>query len=134
MLGVVAPTGGTRAGRMGVVIADPLLVLEAGAQPDGALALTATGWPGVRDPDVLRAQLLDWLSQYANPGTRRTYAYALGLPVDWVDAIGAPPAPSRPGAARRPPPAGQGPLHGLAWFRWCAAHGLDPRAATSAHV
>ncbi|MBW0118143.1 integrase, partial [Pseudonocardia sp. KRD-169] len=38
-------------------------------------------WPGVADPDALRSQLLDWLSQYANPGTRRTYAYALGLPV-----------------------------------------------------
>ncbi len=31
---------------------------------------------------------MDWLSQYANPGTRRTYAYALGLPIGWVDAIG----------------------------------------------
>jgi site-specific recombinase XerD len=25
-------------------------------------------------------------------------------------------------------------LHHLAWFRWCAARGLDPRAATATHV
>ena len=44
-------------------------------------------WPGVADPDALRAQLTDWLAQYANTGTRRTYAYALGLPIAWVDLI-----------------------------------------------
>ena len=89
-------------------------------------------WPGVPDPDALRAQLLDWLSQYANAGTRRTYAYALGLPVAWVDAL----AGSSPGtpAAHRPPPAAPGPLHHLAWFRWCAARGRDPRAATGGEV
>jgi hypothetical protein len=31
-------------------------------------------WPGVADAQVLRAQLLDRLSQYANAGTRRTHA------------------------------------------------------------
>lgn len=85
-------------------------------------------WPGVADPDRLRAQLLDWLSQYANSGTRRTYAYTLGLPIDWV-------APTTAGTtARRPPPAPLGRLHDLAWFRWCARRGLDPRDATGAEV
>lgn len=85
-------------------------------------------WPGVDDPDQLRAQLLDWISQYANAGTRRTYAYALGLPTHWIDPTA--PAP----AARRPPAAAAGPLHDLAWFRWCARRRLDPRAATGADV
>lgn len=89
---------------------------------------TEQEWPGVDDPDALRAQLLDWIGQYANPGTRRTYAYALGLPVSWVD-----PAPA-PSATRRPPAAATGPLHDLAWFRWCARHRLDPRAATGTEV
>lgn len=88
----------------------------------------STDWPGVADPDALRAQLLDWLSQYANPGTRRTYAYALGLPIAWVDPIGP------PTTNRRPPPAAPGSLHDLAWFRWCARRGLDPRAATTGDV
>ena len=78
---------------------------------------------------ALRAQLADWLSQYANAGTRRTYAYALGLPVAWVD----PTAGHRRGRPPRPPPP-PGPLHHLAWFRWCAARDLDPRAATATHV
>jgi site-specific recombinase XerD len=85
-------------------------------------------WPGVADPEVLRAQLLDWLSQYANAGTRRTYGYALGLPVAWVDPAAGMPRPGGPPAA---PP---GPLHDLAWFRWCARRTLDPRDATAAHV
>lgn len=92
----------------------------------------AGGWPGVADPDVLRAQVADWLGQYANAGTRRTYAYALGLPIEWADALGGrSPAPA---AARRPPAADPGPLHALAWFRWCAGRSLDPRAATGTDV
>lgn len=87
------------------------------------------GWPGVDDPDTLRAQLADWFSQYANAGTRRTYAYALGLPVAWVDPVDADPAPGR-----RPPAAPPGPLHDLAWFRWCARIRLDPRDASGTHV
>jgi site-specific recombinase XerD len=75
----------------------------------------------------LREQIAEWLSQYANAGTRRTYAYALGLPVAWVDPAAAP-------ARGRPPAAAPGPLHHLAWFRWCAARDLDPRAATATHV
>jgi site-specific recombinase XerD len=90
-------------------------------------------WPGVADPDALRAQLAEWLSQYANAGTRRTYAYALGLPVAWVDLIGGLPATEKP-AGSGPPPAPRGPLHHLAWFRWCAARALDPRAATGRDV
>ena len=72
---------------------------DEGAPPD----LQAGDWPGVADPDALRAQLADWLAQYANAGTRRTYAYALGLPVAWVDLIGGVPAPAKP--ATTPPPA-----------------------------
>ncbi len=99
----------------------------------GALAvlesLPAQEWPGVADPEVLREQIADWLSGYANSGTRRTYAYALGLPVEWVD-----PRPAGPSGARTPPPAAPGPLHGLAWFRWCAGRGLDPRSAGARDV
>ena len=86
-------------------------------------------WPGVEDPDRLRGQLLGWLDQYANAGTRRTYAYALGLPVDWVDPLAA-----RAGDGARPPAARPGPLHHLAWFRWCARRGLDPRDAAATDV
>ena len=107
---------------------------DEGAPPD----LQAGDWPGVADPDALRAQLADWLAQYANAGTRRTYAYALGLPVAWVDLIGGVPAPDDPAVAKpassSPPPAARGPLHHLAWFRWCAARALDPRAATGRDV
>lgn len=76
----------------------------------------------------MRSQLGEWLTQYSNAGTRRTYAYALGLPIAWVDAAAEPPK------GARPPAASPGPLHQLAWFRWCAGRGLDPRAATAAHV
>ncbi|MBN9102052.1 MULTISPECIES: tyrosine-type recombinase/integrase [unclassified Pseudonocardia] len=102
--------------------ADALAVFESLPAP-----VEPVDWPGVDDPDALRAQLADWFSQYANAGTRRTYAYALGLPVSWVDRA---PVPS----ARRPPAAPAGPLHDLAWFRWCARIPLDPRAATGTHV
>lgn len=101
---------------------DALAVLESLPAP-----VEPADWPGVDDPDVLRAQLGDWFSQYANAGTRRTYAYALGLPVEWVDPVDA-----RPG--RRPPAAPPGALHDLAWFRWCARIPLDPRHATGTHV
>jgi len=33
-----------------------------------------------------------------------------------------------------PPPAPRGRFRHLHWFRWCASHGADPRAATSQHV
>ncbi|MBC8091110.1 MAG: integrase, partial [Pseudonocardia sp.] len=98
--------------------ADALAVFESVA-PDG-------DWPGVSHPDEFRAQLADWFSQYANVGTRRTYAYALGLPVEWVSPV----ATAKPG----PPPGPKGLLHDLAWFRWCARRDLDPRAATAADV
>ena len=107
---------------------DAVAVWEALAAEAVPPDLHAGDWPGVADPDALRAQLADWLAQYANAGTRRTYAYALGLPVAWVDLIGGVPAPAK--AATTPPPAPRGPLHHLAWFRWCAARALDPRAAT----
>jgi site-specific recombinase XerD len=109
--------------------ADALAVLESLGEPRSpALPGDESEWPGVADPEVLRAQLLDWLAQYANAGTRRAYAYALGLPIAWVD-----PAPDRPRGAG-PPTARPGPLHDLAWFRWCARRTLDPRDATAAHV
>src|SRR5215212_9654432 len=96
---------------------EPLAVLEALADHRSpaapvSLASRVSDWPGVADPEGLRAQLIDWLGQYANAGTRRTYAYALGLPIAWVDAIGGvPPAGAGRGA---PPPAPAGPLHDLA--------------------
>jgi site-specific recombinase XerD len=109
--------------------ADPLAVLESlGGHRSPALPGDESEWPGVADPEVLRAQLLDWLSQYANAGTRRTYAYALGLPISWIDAT------ARTSGGSRPPAAPPGPLHDLAWFRWCARHTLDPRDATAGHV
>lgn len=118
---------------------DPgLAVLEAlGAEQSRAVEAagpSAGDWPGVPDPDALRAQLADWLGQYANAGTRRTYAYALGLPIAWVDAIGGPGAARPTTVGGTPPPAPHGPLHHLAWFRWCAHRALDPRAATGRDV
>jgi site-specific recombinase XerD len=107
---------------------DPLTVLEALPRPPALPERHDDQWPGVADPEALRAHLLDWLAQYANAGTRRTYAYALGLPVDWVD----PRPPARAGA--RPPAAAPGPLHHLAWFRWCATRRLDPLTTTTSHV
>src|SRR5690606_14253916 len=108
-----------------IMTADALAVLES-VDDHHAPALRGDEfeWPGVADPEVLRAQLLDWLAQYANAGTRRTYAYALGLPIAWVD-----PTPHRDDRGR-PPAAPPGRLHALAWFRWCARRGLDPRSAT----
>ncbi|OZM78314.1 tyrosine-type recombinase/integrase [Pseudonocardia sp. MH-G8] len=109
---------------------DPLAVLEAVRHRSPAvrpLVPDESVWPGVADPETLRDQLLDWLSQYANAGTRRTYAYALGLPITWIDPAA---APERPG----PPAAPPGPLHDLAWFRFCARRALDPRDATAGHV
>ena len=50
------------------------------------------------------------------------------MPIAWVDPAAA------PTTGTRPPPAAPGPLHHLAWFRWCARHDLDPRAATATHV
>ncbi|TCK24320.1 site-specific recombinase XerD [Pseudonocardia endophytica] len=89
-------------------------------------------WPGVDDPDALRALVARWLAGYGSAGTRRTYAYALGLPVSWADAVtGAEPGDT---GGARPPAAPRGRLHHLAWFRWCAARALDPRRATGAHV
>jgi site-specific recombinase XerD len=104
------------------VTADALAVLESLHGPEDP-----DGWPGVADPDALKAQLAAWFGQYANAGTRRTYAYALGLPVAWVD-------PAVRARGQRPPAAAAGPLHDLAWFRWCARRRLDPRDATAAHV
>jgi site-specific recombinase XerD len=115
-----------------------LVVWEALDAEATAPELRDDDWPGVADPGALRAQLADWLAQYANAGTRRTYAYALGLPLAWVDLIGGIPAPDDPAVAKpagsSPPPAARGPLHHLAWFRWCAARTLDPRAATGRDV
>lgn len=111
------------------VTSGALAVLESLPAEQGA----ADEWPGVADPDVLRAQIADWLSGYANPGTRRTYAYALGLPIAWADPAAPGPEGSGP-ARRRPPPAAAGPLHDLAWFRWCARRGTDPRAAVTRDV
>jgi site-specific recombinase XerD len=110
-----------------------LVVWEALGSGPAAPDLLDGDWPGVADPDEFRSQLADWLAQYANAGTRRTYAYALGLPIAWVDLIGGAPPPERK-TGPTPPAAPRGPLHHLAWFRWCAARALDPRAATGREV
>lgn len=91
-------------------------------------------WPGVVDPEVLREQVADWLTQYANAGTRRTYAYALGLPIEWVDSLGLSASAEKTQTPGQAPGGKTGPLHQLAWFRWCASRGLDPRAATGTEV
>ncbi|MFC4851979.1 tyrosine-type recombinase/integrase [Actinophytocola glycyrrhizae] len=111
-------------------------------------------WPGVDRPAELLTRIAEWLGGYGNRATRRTYAEGLGLPVtavdirdwltdperdDWAVAItryaavvGA--TPDRPAARHTPPPAPRGRFRHLHWFRWCATHGVDPRAATSTHV
>jgi site-specific recombinase XerD len=114
------------------VTADALAVLES-LPRDLPAVVDEREWPGVDDPETLRAQIADWLAQYANAGTRRTYALALGLPAAWADALGGV-ITARDDDRRRPPAAAPGPLHGLAWFRWCAARGQDPRRATAADV
>jgi site-specific recombinase XerD len=138
-----------------------LVVLEAArraqdeARESDQIVVAEGTWPGVDDPETLREQVADWLSQYANAGTRRTYGYALGLPIAWVDELilgeSAPRSsdagPSAAdelggaGARRADSTAGggsgarrEGPLHDLAWFRWCAGRGMDPRAATGREV
>jgi site-specific recombinase XerD len=124
---------------------DPLVVLEAIRRAPATIEVADDeDWPGVENPAELQEQIADWLSQYANAGTRRTYAYALGLPPTWVDAVGGPggepPGPTPPGVAvsprgaSTPPKAALGVLHQLAWFRWCAGRGLDPRAASGTEV
>ena len=109
----------------------PLVLLEA-LRPTTAPtpALRTEDWPGVDDPEQLKLQIADWLSQYANPGTRRTYAYALGLPTAWVDPVAEADGPSAGG----PPVGAEGPLHQFAWFRWCAGRGIDPRSVTGTDV
>lgn len=124
-----------------------LVVLEAAqrareeARENDQIVAAEGTWPGVEDPETLREQVADWLSQYANAGTRRTYGYALGLPIAWVDLVvgedlggerantSATGGLGGTGGSRR-----EGPLHDLAWFRWCAGRGMDPRAATGREV
>ncbi|WBQ01874.1 tyrosine-type recombinase/integrase [Kribbella sp. CA-293567] len=92
----------------------------------------AADWPGVENPAELQAQIADWLTQYANAGTRKTYGYALGLPAAWVDDLAG--GIGRESTAGGPPGGRPGVLHHLAWFRWCASRGMDPRAATGNEV
>ncbi|MEV6413702.1 tyrosine-type recombinase/integrase [Kribbella sp. NPDC051718] len=112
---------------------DALVVLET-LREVPATAEPLEDWPGVEDPAELQAQIADWLTQYANAGTRKTYAYALGLPTAWVDALMGLEASDTAVGERRPPAGRVGVLHQLAWFRWCAGRGMDPRAATGADV
>lgn len=104
------------------------------ALPGPGPGTSGVDWPGVDDPDALRALVARWLAGYGAAQTRRTYAYALGLPPEWADAVTGTPRPARERRDRTPPPARRGRLHHLAFFRWCAGHRLDPRAATAAHV
>ena len=53
---------------------DGALVVWEALDAEAAPELRDDDWPGVADPGALRAQLADWLAQYANAGTRRTYA------------------------------------------------------------
>ncbi|QWF85060.1 tyrosine-type recombinase/integrase [Amycolatopsis sp. CA-230715] len=125
------------------------------AKTGRALAADVDLWPGVDDPAALLGHITDWLAGYGNHATRRTYAEGLGLPTRPSD-IDAWEQPSRGGEwtsvlaryqdvlridatesrAKRPgpPPAAPGRLRRWHWFRWCAATGVDPRAATSRHV
>jgi site-specific recombinase XerD len=128
---------------------DALVVLET-LRETAAVVEPAGDWPGVENPAELQAQIADWLTQYANAGTRKTYAYALGLPTAWVDDLtdgggkgssnGGLAGADRPGSigaeagGSRPPAGRLGVLHQLAWFRWCAGRGMDPRAATGVEV
>lgn len=111
-------------------------------------------WPGVDRPAELLGQIAEWLGGYGNRATRRTYAEGLGLPTtardlrDWLTGgekddwavsvtryaavVGATP-PADP-ARHTPPPAPRGRFRHLHWFRWCASCGVNPLAATSAHV
>ncbi|MEU6701629.1 tyrosine-type recombinase/integrase [Pseudonocardia sp. NPDC046786] len=102
---------------------------------DRAADRPGADWPGVDDPAALRALVARWLAGYGTAQTRRTYAYALGLPPGWADAVtgAGPRTPARPDSTA-PPPARRGRLHHLAFFRWCAGHALDPRQVTAAHV
>jgi site-specific recombinase XerD len=135
---------------------DALVVLEARGPLPTDVELTTSGndtWPGVDDAAGFKRLVMEWLSQYANQGTRQTYAYALGLPQEWAvwsQALPSDAATSPPGAAAadvvrdnprgggllsgKPPAGASGALHDLAWFRWCAAHTMDPREATGTHV
>jgi site-specific recombinase XerD len=113
-------------------------------------------WPEVTDPAALLGEIAEWLGGYGNRATRRTYAEGLGLPVSPTDlhtwghpsqqptgwastlhryaqtlGITAPPTPA---PRRRPPPAPRGHFRSLHWFRWCAAHGLNPLSVRSAQV
>ncbi|QNE22774.1 tyrosine-type recombinase/integrase [Kribbella qitaiheensis] len=72
---------------------------------------------------------MEWLSQYANQGTRQTYAYALGIPQEWAHW-----QVTKDVVRMKPPAAGSGVLHDVVWFRWCAARSMDPREATGTHV
>jgi site-specific recombinase XerD len=110
----------------------PLVVLEAVRTQLATPERSEDEWPGVEDAEVLQALIADWLSQYANAGTRRTYAYALGLPQHWVETMSPASTSAVPKVA--PPAASSGPLHQLAWFRWCASRAMDPRAATGLDV
>lgn len=105
-----------------------------GPTDDGAGA-AGVDWPGVDDPDALRAMVARWLAGYGRAQTRRTYAHALGLPPQWADAVtGVPAAPPRATTGSPPPPARRGRLHHLAFFRWCASRELDPRTVSGTHV
>ena len=76
-----------------------------GAVAGGAVAGGAVAGGAVarrhRPRRLPRAQVADWLTQDANPSTRRSYPLALGLPLTWVAT---PSPPGRPRPARPRPP------------------------------
>jgi site-specific recombinase XerD len=113
-------------------------------------------WPGAARPAQLLTEIAEWLGDYGNRATRRTYAEGLGLPMaaadidDWrrpispdpdawalavtryAAVVGAIPTTRQP--SRIPPTAPRGRFRHLHWFRWCATNGLDPCRVTTGHV
>ncbi|MEQ3553624.1 tyrosine-type recombinase/integrase [Pseudonocardia nematodicida] len=100
--------------------------LALGLPTEWADAVTGAVPPGHRAGGAAAAR--------PEPGTAAGHSEpgsAAGLPEAGL-AAGHP--GTRPADGNRPPPARRGRLHHLAFFRWCAGHALDPRAATATHV
>lgn len=74
--------------------------------PRSVQATEEQAWPGTSDPAGLLAGIADWLTEYGNVQTRRTYAEGLGLPVTisdvehWIGTAAG--VPSSAAAAEKP--------------------------------
>jgi site-specific recombinase XerD len=120
------------------------------ADPQGLLDAVSSWLEGYGNPGTRRTyadglglptsatDLRDWISPAAarsvvlpgrhDPQTDRRWADAVRR---YAATVGAAPATE---GVRTPPPAPRGRFRALHWFRWCAARGVDPLAATSTHV